>query len=153
MSRTVRKGLKTRRRATFRSDAVRQVESRLQQACVEWFRLQYPRYYHNFFAVPNGGRKQLKWVRTGYGGMRQICTEGARLKDEGVVAGVSDLLLLYPGRGFHGLCIEMKTTSKSSRQRDSQKEFQKAVEDAGYMYVVVRTFEEFQKVVTWYLAA
>lgn len=46
------------------------------------------------FAVPNGGRRGK--------------AEASRLKDEGVVAGVSDLILLEPRGGFFGAVIEMK---------------------------------------------
>ena len=38
---------------------------------------------------------------------RTCAVTGARLKAEGVVAGVSDLLLLVPRGKYHGLCIEM----------------------------------------------
>lgn len=30
-------------------------ESRIQQACVRWFRMQYPRFARLLIAVPNGG--------------------------------------------------------------------------------------------------
>lgn len=36
-------------------------ESRIQQACIKWFRLQYPKLALNLFAVPNGGaRKRIE---------------------------------------------------------------------------------------------
>jgi len=70
-------------------------EHQIQVACVRWFRLQYSKLSLNLFAVPNGGR-------------RDKVTAG-KLKAEGVVAGVADLLLLVPSGCFHGLAIEMKT--------------------------------------------
>ena len=75
------------------------------------------------------------------------------MKGEGVTAGVADLLLLAPSAAgdFHGLCIEMKTTEKDSRQRDTQKAWQAAVERTGYKYVICRTLEEFQAAVTAYI--
>ena len=73
------------------------------------------------------------------------------MKGEGVTAGVSDLILLCPNSQFHGLCIEMKTTSKGSAQRDSQKAWEAAVSAQGYKYVVVRTFDEFRAVICDYL--
>ena len=118
---------------------MRHAESTLQRSCVTYFRLQYPRYFWLFFSVPNGGARGK--------------VEAGILKAEGLLAGVSDLLLLYPGRGYHGLCIEMKTTDRNSRQRDNQKEFQKAVSDAGYLYKICRTFEDFTELVDWYLKA
>lgn len=85
-------------------------EHRLQAACVRWFRLQYPKHSHNLFAVPNGGKRDR--------------VTAAKLKAEGVVAGVSDLILLLPRGPYHGLLIEMKT--RTGRQAESQREWQAA---------------------------
>ena len=60
---------------------MRNEESKLQQPCITWFRLQYPRLAKLLFAVPN----ILKW--------------------EGVVAGVADLI---PKKCYASLCIEIK---------------------------------------------
>lgn len=114
---------------------MRHEESRIQQNCVTWFRLCYPALAPNLFAVPNGGAR------------RRI--EGAIMKAEGVVAGVSDLLLLYPSQGFHALCIEMK--SAKGVQRDTQKAWQQAVEKWGYKYIVCRSFDEFRAQVSKYI--
>ena len=71
------------------------------------------------------------------------------MKAEGTLAGVSDLILLYPSKGFHALCIEMKT--EKGRQQPSQKIWQRAVEDAGYKYVICRSFEDFMEQINAYL--
>lgn len=115
---------------------MRNIESRIQQACVRWFRLQYPRYARLLFAVPNGGARSA--------------VTGAILKAEGVVAGVSDLILLLPRGGCHALCIEMKT--KKGRQQDSQKRWEEEVSRQGYRYVVCRSVEEFVSEVKGYVA-
>lgn len=115
---------------------MRHQESKTQQICVRWFRLQYPALALNLFSVPNGGSR------------RRI--EGAILKAEGVVAGVADLLLLYPSKGFHGLCIEMK--SPKGRQRPSQALWQRAAENAGYKYIICRSFDDFMGQINDYLA-
>lgn len=117
----------------------RHEESHLQQICVRWFRIQYPHLASNLFAVGNGGARGR--------------TEAAIMKGEGVTAGVADLILLAPSASgeFYGLCIEMKTTEKGSRQSAAQKEWQAAVERTGYKYVICRTFEEFQAAVTAYI--
>ena len=83
----------------------------LQVDCVQWFSLQYPSLRGRLFAVPNGGHRSK--------------TEAARLKAEGVVAGVSDLILLKSNHQYGALLIEMKTTARNSRQSDRQKEWQK----------------------------
>ena len=74
---------------------------------------------------------------------------GARLKAEGVVAGVSDLILFLPSDKHHALCIEMKTPK--GRQSPSQKEWQLLVELYGYRYEVVRDFLEFKQLVKSYI--
>lgn len=111
-------------------------EHRIQCACVRWFRLKYPRLAARLFAVPNGGRRDG--------------ITGARLKEEGVLAGVADLILLVPNADYHALLIEMKTPK--GRQSESQKAWQWAVAgNDDYLYVVCRSLEEFMKVVEEYL--
>ena len=73
---------------------MRNEESKLQQSCITWFRLQYPRLVKLLFAVPNGFRRDV--------------VTGAILKREGVVTGVADLILLIPKKGYASLCIEME---------------------------------------------
>lgn len=111
-------------------------EHNLQTLCVRWFRLSYPEFANLLFAVPNGGARSR--------------SQGGILKAEGVMAGVSDLILMLPSQGYHALCIEMKTESKSSHQSDKQKTWQKAVEERGYKYVVCRNFLEFEFMVGGY---
>lgn len=110
-------------------------ESRIQTACVEWFRYRYPRKAGVFFSVPNGGHRDK--------------ITGAVLKREGALAGVSDLLLLVARGGFHGLCIEMKTPK--GRQRESQRRFEAHVADEGYLYRVCRSVDEFIETVEDYM--
>ena len=112
-------------------------ESELQRQCVAWFRLQYPSHAPLLFAVPNGGGRSP--------------VEAAIMKGEGVVAGVSDLILLEARGNYGALCIEMKTRSRSSRQSPSQKAWQAATERAGNAYVVVRDLDSFRGVVERYL--
>ena len=135
---------------TQRRKPQRHEESRLQESCVTWFRLQYPKFAPLLFAVPNGGKRTHRTIVRN-GKVYTYSPEAAQMKKEGVTAGVADLILLKPSRGYASLCIEMKTTDKASRQRESQKEWQKAAEDAGNKYVVCRTLEEFMAVVKDYL--
>lgn len=114
---------------------MRHIESSIQQNCVKWFRLQYPKLMLNLFAVPNGGARRKK--------------EAGIMKGEGVTAGVADLLLLYPSKGFYGLCVEMKT--KDGKQQDTQKIWQEAVESAGYKYILCRSVYDFIDQVNDYL--
>lgn len=123
-------------------------ESYLQQEAVAWFRFQYPKYAQVLIHVPNEGKRNTKMVRTKYG-MKVVCSGGARLKAEGMVAGVADLLLLTPNNEYGSLAIEMKTPT--GRLSDSQKEWREEFEKAGNKYVVCRSFEQFMCEVVDYM--
>lgn len=111
-------------------------EHRLQCECVRLFRLLYPEYRNRLFAVPNGGRRDA--------------VTGARLKAEGVLAGVADLILLVKNRQYGALLLELKT--ETGRQSSSQKEWEKDVTATEeYKYVVIRSVGEFCKAVNDYL--
>ena len=110
-------------------------EHRIQCACVQWFRYQHPECRHNLFAVPNGGRRDK--------------TTGAKMKAEGVLAGVADLILLKSNANHGALLIEMKT--RIGRQADTQREWQRLIERDGYKYVVCRSLEDFIREVDTYL--
>lgn len=114
---------------------MRHNESTLQIHCVTWFNLAFTEFKGLLFSVPNGGQRNVATARV--------------MKMEGVVAGVSDLILFVPASGYHALCIEMKT--EKGKQSELQKEWQTKVEAQGYKYVVCRSVEEFQKSVTDYL--
>ena len=114
----------------------REEEHRIQCACVRWFNLYFPNLRGRLFAVPNGGRRDA--------------ATAAKLKAEGVIAGVADLILLKSNKHFGALLIEMKTLK--GRQRDSQKQWQNAVCSLGeYKYVVCRSLDDFIKEVTDYI--
>ena len=111
-------------------------EHRIQCACVRWFNVQYPKLHGRLFAVPNGGRRDA--------------TTAAKLKAEGVVPGVADLVLLISNRDYGALLIEMKTPK--GRQSDSQKKWEMAVcANAEYKYVVCRSLDDFIREVDSYL--
>lgn len=120
---------------------MREEEHNIQAACVRWFNLQWPEYRGLLFAIPNGGA-------------RSKATAG-KLKAEGVIPGVADLILLVPRieEGckymWHALCIEMKTTT--GRQSAEQGLWQLKVEQHGYKYAVCRSLDEFMAVVNGYL--
>ena len=111
-------------------------EHRIQCACIRWYRYQYPKMRHNLFAVPNGG-----W--------REKATAG-KMKAEGVLPGVADLILLKSNAHYGALLIEMKTRKGS--QSEHQKQWQKQIEADGYKYVVCRSLEDFMREVKAYLA-
>ncbi len=110
-------------------------EHDLQVGCVTWFRCRFPQYLYLLFAVPNGGQ-------------RNVAVAG-KLKAEGVLAGVADLLLLIPNEEYHGLCVELKAIK--GRQTEKQSNWQQEVEKQGYRYVVCRSIEDFIKEIERYL--
>lgn len=127
---------------------MRNLESQLQQECIRWFKFQFPKYEKVLIHVPNEGKRNTKMVRTKYG-MKVVCSSGARLKAEGMVAGVADLLLLTPNKEYGSLAIEMKT--QTGRLSESQKAWREEFEKAGNKYVVCRSFEQFMCEVVDYM--
>lgn len=75
---------------------------------------------------------------------------GAIRKAQGIVSGVSDLILLIPRGKWHGLMIEMKRHDGS--QSPNQREWEQLVKAQGYRYEVIRTEEDFRALLTEYLA-
>lgn len=121
-----------------RAGVRREPEHDLQCACVQWFRLQYPKLAMRLFAVPNGGGRSK--------------AQAGKLKAEGVLTGVSDLILLKPNISYCALLIEMKVNTKGSRQSEAQKEWQHDLTALGeYKYVVCRSIDDFIREVNSYL--
>lgn len=110
-------------------------ESQIQHDCLEWFRMQYPKLALMMFAVPNGGKRDAK--------------TGARMKYEGAVRGVADLILLIPKKGYASLCIEMKTPK--GIQSEYQQTWQKETEKYRNKYVICHSLHEFMNEVKSYL--
>lgn len=111
-------------------------EHQIQCACVRWFAYQHPQLNGRLFAVPNGGKRSRKTA--------------SEMKAEGVVSGVSDLVLLKSNRDYGALLIEMKTPKGS--QTDTQKKWQQTITANGeYKYVVCRSLDDFMREVNDYL--
>lgn len=111
-------------------------EHQMQCACFKWFNLKYPKFRGLLFAVPNGGKRSERL--------------GERYKAEGMVAGVSDLLLLKCNKFYNGLCIEMKTPE--GKQSKVQIEWEQKINELGeFKYIVCRSTDEFIEKVSDYL--
>lgn len=119
----------------MRKQTTPQSESQIQHSCLEWFRLQYPSLSLLMFAVPNGGKRDA--------------VTGARMKYEGAIRGVADLILLIPKKGYASLCIEMKTPKGT--QSEHQEAWQRLAEKANNKYVICRSVTEFVSEVNSYL--
>ena len=100
-----------------------------QAALFEW--AAYQRYYSQpltdfMFAIPNGGNRNVR--------------EAARMKQQGVKAGVFDIFLAIPLHGWHGLFIEMKVDDNTLSA--DQQEFELNMLRNGYSCVVCYCAED-----------
>lgn len=111
-------------------------EHQEQKTLITWFRLQYPLYARCLFAIPNGGMRNK--------------VIAVKLKAEGVTAGVSDLFLMIPRGGKHGLFIEMKALD--GKPTEAQKEFIALANLMNYQAVICKGFDEAKKVVANYIS-
>ena len=106
-----------------------------QVALIQWYRMQYPKHSKYLWAIPNGSHRHI--------------VTAVKLKAEGVMPGVSDIFLMIPKGGWHGLFIEMKV--KGGKLSDSQKEFMGMAILMGYQAVVCFGFDEAKDAITEYL--
>lgn len=87
--------------------------------------LQYPE-LEWLFAIPNGGARHP--------------AVGKRMKDEGVKAGVWDIMLPVARNGYHGLFIEMKYGA--NKLSEKQVEFEKHLIQEGYKTHIAYDWQE-----------
>jgi len=83
---------------------------------------------HLIFSVPNGGYRNK--------------IEAMKMKATGLVAGVSDLIIVQPNRI---LFVELK--KQNGIQSKEQKEFQRKINILGFEYHIVRSKEEFIQII------
>ena len=84
--------------------------------------------------IPNGGKRNK--------------SEAAKLKRQGVKAGVPDLFLPVARCGFHGLYIEMKYDKNKPTQK--QNDWIEALRKEGYAVVIAYGWGEASEVITKY---
>lgn len=112
-------------------------EAQHQENVIRWsqiHRAEYPE-LALLFHIPNGGTRDK--------------IEAARLKAQGVKAGVSDLFLPVSRRGYHGIFIEMKTLR--GRVSQEQQWFGDKVTEQGYLFHVAYGWEAAVDTLKWYL--
>lgn len=122
---------------------MRSEESKIQQACVRWMRLQHKNIVISSF--PNQGVRSR--------------ANASRMKAEGLTAGCPDLIIFSLGSDkdkdgniidtFGALLIEMKTDKGVLSV--AQKEIHQKLRNAGYKVAVCRSFDEFKQTVEAYL--
>ena len=117
---------------------MRHLESTLQQTCVRWARYQYPILRTLLFAVPNGYKTTV--------------TQARIAKAEGLVSGVADLILAHPSDDGQYACLFIEMKQGKGKQSENQKKFQEEIMKFGiYDYRVVRSFEEFKRLIEFWM--
>lgn len=87
------------------------------------------------FAIPNGGARHP--------------AVGRRMKDEGVRAGVWDIMLPVAKQGYHGLFLEMKYGD--NKLSPKQEEFGEFVQLQGYCIRVAYSWEQALEILKEYI--
>ena len=115
--------------ANFKRKKIMTKEDVIQAEIYKWYNNNYCLNNHNpqniIFSVPNGGTRNIR--------------EAMLLKATGVVAGVSDLIIV---RQNEIIFVEVKT--EIGKQSKEQKKFQESVEKLGFKYLLVRSLEDFK---------
>ena len=105
-------------------------ESKIQQQIVEYFNNTYCLKNHNprglIFSIPNGGTRNK--------------LEAITLKATGLLAGVSDLIVILPNKKL--IFVEIKTDI--GKMSDKQIDFKKRVEALGFEYLLIKSLYEFK---------
>ena len=114
-------------------------EGAQQKLLFQWLKWAHPRAYELAFHVPNGGKRNA--------------ITAAKLKAEGVKAGVPDIMIALPNREFAGLFIEFKAAKPHSAAVSvHQKAWLQNLNTAGYLAVVCRGMDEAKTAIDGYLA-
>ncbi|MDR1609159.1 MAG: VRR-NUC domain-containing protein [Deltaproteobacteria bacterium] len=105
-----------------------------QVALFQWLGLTYPEVA--VFAIPNGGKRNL--------------LVAAKLKLEGVKAGVPDIFVAEPCGAAHGLFIELKR-ERGGSVSDNQKRWRALLLERGYQVAICHGLKAAQEIISGYL--
>lgn len=107
-------------------------ENKIQQEIVLWYNNNFCLKHHNprqcIFSVPNDSINAI---------------ETKRKVNTGLMAGVSDLIILH-----NGGCLFIEVKTLSGKQSEKQKDFEKIVSFQGFKYYLVRSLEDFKKIIS-----
>jgi hypothetical protein len=113
-------------------------EGNEQTVFFRWLQLQHPSVFNMAYHTPNGGHRSK--------------SEGARLKKQGVKAGVPDVCIAIAKGGYFGLYIEFKATPpKDSAVSVSQGEWLAKLSAQGYKAVLCKGLDSIMAEVSDYL--
>lgn len=109
------------------------MESKLQQSIFVWYNNNYCLKTHEnramIFSIPNGGTRNVR--------------EAVALKRTGLLAGASDLIVITPKGKL--MFVELKIDK--GKQSENQIEFEQRVKKLGFEYHIVRSLQEFKKII------
>ena len=113
------------------------IESDEQKALFQWIDYNKNKYeeLETIYHIPNGGKRNAR--------------EAARLKQEGVRAGVPDVHLPIPKGMYIGLWIEMK--APGGKLTNYQKDWKNKLESWGHKVIVCYNWEEAKNSILKYL--
>lgn len=118
-------------------------EDRIQQEMVVWFRNNYCLNHHKpkckIFSVPNEVHNYRKTERI---------IEIKKKKQIGMEQGASDFIVVIPNK-----VVFFETKTLTGTQSPAQIEWQKTVKLLGFDYHVVRTLEDFKKIIDFYFGS
>lgn len=111
-------------------------EESIQKTVIQWVRT------HPYFKgkeglvlhFPSEGKRSLSY--------------GKKLKDMGFRAGIADLLIAMPRKGYHGAWIELK--SKSGKLSPMQVKFLADMSEQGYFTTVCYSIDDAIQKIEWY---
>lgn len=113
-------------------------EGQEQAALMREIELRYPEVFELIYHVPNGGHR--------------VKAVAAKLKAQGVKAGIPDLVLPMARGGYFGLYIEFKATFEPAPVSTSQKDCLRRLNDQGYLAVVCQGHFDAMECLRAYLA-
>lgn len=117
----------------------REIEGDEQALLIKEFRFRYPEVGSLLIHIPNGGSRKNKF-------------EGWRMKEQGVRAGVSDLLLPVARGGYFGLWIEFKASPPNNAEvSESQQTWIEEMIAQGYFAQPCLGIDAAMKVIAWYM--
>ena len=106
-------------------------EAKIQQEIVMWYRNKFCLNFHEpkhlIFSVPNESSSKDET-------MRKMAT--------GLLPGVADIIIVQPNK-----IIFIEVKDSKGVQRENQKKFEQDVKKLGFEYYLVRSFEDFTKII------
>lgn len=110
-------------------------EHTTQSMFLKWLRYQYPYVREVTASFPNAGKRSI--------------TYAMKLKAEGLMPGMPDIIMFFPRNGVPGMFIEFK--SKTGSLKPNQRMMMAKLVNQGYCCVVCSSLEEAMMEATKYL--